>query len=164
MAKTHTHEISWEEFSPPAEWSGLSGLEWMRAAIAAKAPRAPIAALIDMRMTQADEGFCRFDAWPGPQHVNPIGVVHGGFAATVLDAACWTAVMTLSPAGETCTTLELKTSYTRPITPATGVVTCEGRVIHRGRSTALSEAKMMDKDGKLLAHATSTLMIIKLQR
>jgi uncharacterized protein (TIGR00369 family) len=161
MSKTHTHPITWEEFSPPPEWAKMPGLEWLRDAIASGAPRAPIAALIDMRMTGADEGVCRFEARPGPQHVNPIGVVHGGFAATVLDAACWTAVMTLSAAGESCTTLELKTSYVRAMTPATGVVACEARVIHRGRSTALAEAKMMDGQGKLLAHATSTLMILR---
>jgi uncharacterized protein (TIGR00369 family) len=161
MGKTHSHPVVWEEWIAPAEWAHLSGLERMRKAIETKAPRAPIAALIDMLMTGAEEGVCRFDAWPGPQHVNPIGVVHGGFAATVLDAACWTAVMTTNAAGETHTTLDLKVNYVRAITPETGVVQCEGRVVNRGGRIALAEAKMTDKDGKLLAHATSTLMIIK---
>ncbi len=161
MGKTHTHPVVWEEWIAPAEWAHLSGLERMQKAIESKAPRAPIAALIDMRMTEVEEGVCRFDAWPGPQHVNPIGVVHGGFAATVLDAACWTAVMTTNAAGETHTTLDLKVNYVRAITPETGAVMCEGRVVNRGGRIALSEAKLTDKDGRLLAHATSTLMIIK---
>jgi uncharacterized protein (TIGR00369 family) len=161
MGKQHTHPVDWEEWVAPAEWAHLSGLERMRKAIETGAPRAPIAALIDMRMVEADEGFCRFDAWPGPQHVNPIGVVHGGFAATVLDAACWTAVMTTNAPGETHTTLDLKVNYVRAITPETGPVVCDGRVVNRGGRIALAEAKMMDKNGKLLAHATSTLMIIR---
>ena len=161
MGKQHTHPVVWEEWVAPSEWAHLSGLERMRKAIETRAPRAPIAALIDMRMVEADEGFCRFDAWPGPQHVNPIGVVHGGFAATVLDAACWTAVMTTNAAGETHTTLDLKVNYVRAIMPETGPVVCDGRVVNRGGRIALAEAKMMGKDGKLLAHATSTLMVIK---
>lgn len=155
------HTVVWEEWVAPAEWAHLSGLERMRKALETKAPRAPIAALIDMRMTDVEEGGCRFDAWPGPQHVNPIGVVHGGFAATVLDATCWTAVMTTNAPGETHTTLDLKVNFSRAITPETGVVQCDGRVINRGGRIALSEAKLTDKAGRLLAHATSTLMIIK---
>ena len=161
MGKQHTHTVVWEEWIAPAEWGRLSGLERMRKAIETQAPRAPIAALIDMKMTEAEEGRCRFDAWPGLQHVNPIGVVHGGFAATVLDAACWTAVMTSNAAGETHTTLDLKVNYVRAITPDAGPVVCEGHVVNRGGRIALAEAKLVDKDGRLLAHATSTLMIIK---
>jgi uncharacterized protein (TIGR00369 family) len=157
----HTHPVVWEDWVAPPEWAHLSGLEWMRKAIEAQTPRSPIAALIDMRMTAVEEGVCRFDAWPGPQHVNPIGVVHGGFAAAVLDAACWTAVMTTNAAGETHTTLDLKVNFVRAITPGTGPVVCEGRVVNRGGRIALAEAKVTDKDGKLLAHATSTLMIIR---
>src|SRR5262245_49658805 len=78
MGKQHTHPVVWEEWIAPPEWAHLSGLERMRKAIETDAPRAPIAALIDMKMTGAEEGSCHFDAWPGPQHVNPIGVVHGG--------------------------------------------------------------------------------------
>jgi uncharacterized protein (TIGR00369 family) len=161
MGRTHTHTVVWEEWIAPAEWAHLSGLERMQKAIEAKAPRAPIAALMDMRMTAVEEGVCRFDAWPGPQHVNPIGVVHGGFAATVMDAACWTAVMTTNAPGETHTTLDLKVNYTRAITPQTGPVRCEARIINRGGRLAIAEAKLADNDGRLLAHATSTLMIIR---
>lgn len=161
MGATHSHTVAWEEWTAPAEWAHLSGLEWMRKAIEIQAPRAPIAALINMRVMEVDEGRCRFDAWPGPQHVNPIGVVHGGFAATVLDAACWTAVMTTNAPGESHTTLDLKVNYVRAITPHTGAVHCEGRVVYRGGRTALAEASLADKDRKLLAHATSTLMIVR---
>jgi uncharacterized protein (TIGR00369 family) len=161
MSKEHTHTVTWQEFIAPAEWAHLSGLARMKQAIETKAPRAPIAALLDMRMVEVGEGYCRFDAWPGPQHVNPIGVVHGGFAATIMDAACWTAVMTTNGPGETHTTLDLTVSYTRPITPQMGQVVCDGHVINRGGRIALTEAKLKSLDGGLLAHATSTLMIIK---
>ncbi|MDP3736526.1 MAG: PaaI family thioesterase [Hyphomonadaceae bacterium] len=161
MAKTHTHTITWQEFIAPPEWAHLSGLDRMKQAIETKAPRAPIAALLDMRMVEVGEGYCRFDAWPGPQHVNPIGVVHGGFAATVMDAACWTAVMTTNAPGETHTTLDLKVNYTRAIMPDMGQVVCDGHVVNRGARIVLAEAKVKSLDGKLLAHATSTLMIIK---
>jgi uncharacterized protein (TIGR00369 family) len=125
------------------------------------APRAPIAALMDIRLLSVEFGAAYFEGLPGPQHVNPIGLVHGGFAATLMDAACWTAAQTTMNAGEVPTTLELKVNYVRAINPGSGKVTCEGRIINRGARMALTEAKVLDKDSKLLAHATSTLLIMK---
>jgi len=156
-----THTVAWEEFAWPAEWGQLSGLERMKTALAAKAPRSPIAALMDIGNMDVGEGYAKFYGNPGPQHTNPVGGVHGSFAAALLDSACWTAAMTAMEAGEVPTTLDIKISYARPMTAKTGQVTCEGRLIHRGRSTALTEAKLMDGAGKLLAHATSTLMVLK---
>jgi acyl-coenzyme A thioesterase PaaI-like protein len=145
MTKTHTHTVTWEEATYPPEWMQLSGLERLQKALAAGIPRAPIAALIDMKLVSVEAGVAHFDAWPGPQHVNPIGIVHGGFAATLMDAACWTAGL----------------SYTRAIMATSPEVKCEARVIHRGGRTVLTEAKVFDKDAKILAHATSTLLVLK---
>ena len=161
MSGTHNHTITWEEFTYPPEWMKLPGLERLQKALAAGAPRAPIAALMDIRLTGVEAGVARFDGWPGPQHVNPIGLVHGGFAATLMDAACWTAAQTTMNPGEVPTTMDLKANFLRPITAVSGRVVCEGRVINRGGRMALTEAKVLDNDGALLAHATSTLMVMR---
>jgi uncharacterized protein (TIGR00369 family) len=133
----------------------------MQRALEGNAVRSPIAALIDMKLVACGPGEAVMEAYPGVQHVNPINIVHGGFAATVLDAAIWSAVQTTSPPGETVTTLELKVSYARAMTPATGPVRATGRLINRGGRIALAEGDLRDKDGKILAHATSTLMVLK---
>lgn len=159
MSKSYT--ASWEEFTHPPEWLALPGLERIQKALAMNAPRAPIAALMDIRLLSVEFGVAQFEGHPGEQHVNPIGVVHGGFAATLMDAACWTAAQTTMNAGEVPTTLELKVNYARAILPATGRVACEGRVINRGGRMVLTESKVLDKDAKLLAHATSTLLVMK---
>jgi uncharacterized protein (TIGR00369 family) len=161
MGETHTHTITWEEFTHPPEWTALPGLERIQKALAMEAPRAPIAALMDIRLVSVEFGVAYFEGRPGQQHVNPIGLVHGGFAATLMDAACWTAAQTTMNPGEVPTTLELKLNYTRAIAPTSGMVTCEGRVLNRGARMALTEAKVLDKNGKLLAHATSTLLVMK---
>jgi uncharacterized protein (TIGR00369 family) len=161
MSGTQNHTVTWEEFTDPPEWMGLPGLERLRKALAAGAPRAPIAALMDIRLTGVEAGVARFDGWPGAQHVNPIGLVHGGFAATLMDAACWTAAQTTMNPGEVPTTMDLKVNFLRPITADSGRLICEGRVINRGGRMALTEAKVLDKDDNLLAHATSTLMVLK---
>ena len=156
-----THTVTWEEFTPPPEWAQMTGLERMKSALATKAPRSPIAALMDIGTHEVAEGYARLDGRPGPQHTNPVGGVHGSFAAAVLDSACWMAAMTAMGVGEIPTTLELKISYTRPISIKAGVVNCEGKLIHRGGRTAITEARLIDSEGKLLAHATSTLMVLK---
>jgi uncharacterized protein (TIGR00369 family) len=161
MARTHSHTITWEEFTHPPEWLQLPGLERLQKALAAGAPRAPIAALMDIRLVSVEPGACRFEGQPGPQHVNPIGLVHGGFTATLLDAACWTAAQTTMNPGEVPTTLDIKVAYTRAIMANAGAVACEARVINRGARIVLTESTVLDKAGKLLAHATSTLMVLK---
>src|SRR5262249_44754211 len=125
-----THTVTWDEFAWPAEWGKLNGLERMKTALAEKAPRSPIAALIDIGTLEVGEGYAKLDGRPGPQHTNPVGGVHGSFAAALLDSACWMAAMTGMGVGEVPTTLELKISYARPIAVG-GTVICEGRLINR---------------------------------
>lgn len=97
---------------------------------------------------------------PGEQHYNPMGVVHGGVASAVCDSAMACAIHTTLPAGQGCTTLELKVSFVRPLTRDTGEVTCEGTVIHAGSRIATAEARVVGREGELYAHATTTCMIL----
>jgi uncharacterized protein (TIGR00369 family) len=102
-----------------------------------------------------------FAAVPGPEHYNPIGSVHGGLAATLLDSAMGCAVHSTLPAGVGYTTLELKVNFTRPITSETGRILCEGTVVHRGGRVATAEGRVFaEADGKLLAHGTTTCLIL----
>ena len=105
------------------------------------------------------DGYARFDGVPEFRHYNPIGTVHGGFAATLLDSALGCAIFTTLAKGEAWTTLELKLNFVRPINKDTGTVRAEGRIIDRGRTVATAEGTVKDKAGKLYAHATTTCMV-----
>ena len=141
----------------------MTGLELLRAIAAGDAPGAPIAELMGFEPVEAEEGRVLFAAVPGPQHYNPIGTVHGGLAATLLDSAMGCAVHTTLPEGTGYTTLELKVNFTRPITSDTGRVLCEGTVVHRGGRVATAEGRVIaEGSGKLLAHGTTTCLILSL--
>jgi uncharacterized protein (TIGR00369 family) len=140
---------------------GLSGIEFLRAIRAGDLPRPPIFALMGMTLEAVDEGRVVFTVEPAEYHYNPIGVVHGGLAATLLDSAIGCAVQTLTPAGVAYTTVELKVNYVRPLRSGMGVVAGEGTVLHFGRQIALAEARLIGPDGKLYAHATSTCLIVR---
>jgi uncharacterized protein (TIGR00369 family) len=139
----------------------MTGLETLRAIAAGEAPGAPIAELLGFAPVEAEEGRVVFAAEPGPEHYNPIGTVHGGLAATLLDSAMGCAVHSTLPAGVGYTTLELKVNFTRPITSETGRILCEGTVVHRGGRVATAEGRVYaEADGKLLAHGTTTCLIL----
>src|SRR3712207_4028164 len=114
----------------------------MRAVAAGDIPRPPIAALLGLEIVSAEEGRAVFALTPGERHYNPIGVVHGGVAATMLDSAMGCAVHTTLAAGWSYGTLDLSTRFVRAITRDTGRVLCEGVVVHRGRSTATTEGRV----------------------
>ena len=140
----------------------MSGLEHMQALIAGEIPPPPIAELMGFTLVSVEEGRALFRGEPGEQHLNPIGSVHGGFAATLLDSALGCAVHTTLPAGIGYTTLELSVNLVRGITPATGPVLSEGHVLHLGRRTATAEAQLKAEDGgALLAHAKTTCLILR---
>lgn len=122
--------------------------------------RPPIGETLGFQLVDCDEGFAAFEGNPGPETYNPMGIVHGGYAATLLDSACGIAVVTRLDEGQSMTTLELKTSYHRAMTADTGRVRAEGRVISMGRRVAYTEAKLKDSEGRLIATATSTLLIL----
>jgi uncharacterized protein (TIGR00369 family) len=122
-------------------------------------PHAPIADLVGMELVELGEGQATFALDPAERHYNPLGTVHGGIAATLLDSAMGCAVHTTLGEGERYTTLELKVNFVRAITEATGRVVASGAVIHRGGRIATAEARLADENGRLLAHGTSTCLI-----
>jgi uncharacterized protein (TIGR00369 family) len=139
----------------------MNGLELLQAIAAGNAPGAPIAELMGFEPVEAEEGRVLFAAVPGPEHYNPIGTVHGGLAATLLDSAMGCAVHTTLPEGTAYATLELKVNFTRPITSDTGRLLCEGTVVHRGGRVATAEGRVIaERDGKLLAHGTTTCLLM----
>ena len=136
-----------------------SGLEFLTDMIDGKLPQPPMCATLGFHLAEASDGYARFDGLPEFRHYNPIGTVHGGFAATLLDSALGCAIFSTLAKGEAWTTLELKLNLVRPISKDTGTVRAEGRIIHRGRTVATSEGTLKDKVGKLYAHATTTCMV-----
>ena len=136
-------------------------MEYLQAIKDGALPPPPIALTLGMDLVELDEGRAVFAAEPAEYHYNPIGVVHGGLAATLLDSATGCAVQTTLPQGFAYTTLELKTNFVRAITRDTGRVLCEAEVVHRGGTIATAEGRLRaESDGKLLAHGTSTCLII----
>jgi uncharacterized protein (TIGR00369 family) len=136
-----------------------NGLEFLTAMVAGKVPQAPMAATLGFRLVDVAEGRATFEGLPESRLYNPIGTVHGGFAASLLDSALGCAIFSTMGKGETWTTLELKLNFVRPLSKDTGPVRAEGRVIHRGRTLATSDGTLKDRGGKLYAHATTTCMI-----
>jgi uncharacterized protein (TIGR00369 family) len=152
--------VSWDDPVASAQrGAGLRGLDYLRAIAAGDIPPPPIAVLLGFELVEVEEGRAVFAVTPQEFHYNPIGVVHGGLAATLLDSAMGCAVHSTLPAGTGYTTLEFKVNFARPITGATGRVLCEGTLIHRGRTVATAEGRVTTEDGKLLAHATTTCLL-----
>jgi uncharacterized protein (TIGR00369 family) len=137
----------------------LSGIEQIRAIFAGKTGYQGIAKTLDIRPVSAEEGFVVFEGSPTQAVYNPIGTVHGGYAATLLDTVMGCAVHSSLKAGQAYTTLELKVAYHRTLTDSSGPVRAEGRVVSIGRRTAFGEGKLFDKDGKLCATATTTCLV-----
>lgn len=160
--ETRTRTIEWEDPRALAE-SGrrLSGLEYLQKIVAGELPRPPIGSLMNFAITELGEGRAVFTVEPAEYHYNPIGVVHGGLAATLLDSAMGCAVHSMLPAGAGYTTLEIKVNYVRAMTVETGVVRCEADVIYVGGRTATAEGRVLDEDGKLYAHGTTTCIIFR---
>lgn len=155
-----TREYHWTDPIALAEAGrDLSGIDFMRAVAAGELPPSPIAQTLGFTLTEVGEGTVVFVAEPGEHLYNPIGVVHGGVTATLLDSAAACAVHTTLPAGTAYTSLDLSLRYLRPVRADTGPVRAIGRVLNRGRRTALAEAELRDAADRLLAHATSTCMI-----
>lgn len=144
---------------PADQIAARSGLEFLADMVAGKLPHPPMCATLGFHLAEVAAGYARFDGEPEFRHYNPIGTVHGGFAATLLDSALGCAIFSTLAKGEGWTTLELKLNMVRPITKDTGTVLTEGRVIHRGRTVATADGTVKDRAGKLYAHASTTCMI-----
>lgn len=140
--------------------SGPSNLEIILGALEAGQNVAPIGRTMDFNLVTADEGRTEFVGHPGSKHLNPQGIVHGGYAATLLDSAVGIAIFTALPKGKTFTTLELKVNYVRALPQDGSPITATGQTIHVGRSTATAEGRIVDREGRLLAHATTTCLVL----
>jgi uncharacterized protein (TIGR00369 family) len=160
---TRSRTITWEDPVAAAESRAeLSGLDHLRAIRDGSVPPPPIAALLGFDLDEVEEGRAVFAVTPDEFHYNPIGVVHGGLAATLIDSATGCAVQSTLEPGVLYTSLEFKVNFARPITRDTGRVLCEGTVIHRGRTIATAEARVVaEATGKLLAHGTATCLLIR---
>ncbi|MCA9676667.1 MAG: PaaI family thioesterase [Kofleriaceae bacterium] len=160
-ASPRTRTVSWQDPAIAiAGVDGRTGLAFLRAIVAGDLPQAPISATLDFALVAADDGAVRFAGTPGESQYNPMGTVHGGWAATLLDSAMGAAVMSTLDATQAYTTAQLSVHLVRPITAATGEVVAEGRVVNRGSRLATAEATLEDGAGRLLAHGTTTCAIV----
>jgi uncharacterized protein (TIGR00369 family) len=142
--------------------AALSGLDYLKAVFEGKLPPPPIAATLDFTGAEVEVGRAVFVGQPAEFLYNPIGVVHGGFALTILDSAMGCAVQSMLAAGEGYTSLETSVNFVRPITLETGRVRCEGKILHRGGRVATAEGRLIaESTGKLLAHGTTTCLVFR---
>lgn len=139
---------------------GLTGLEQMRE-LMRRGGVAPIGEVLAFALVAVEDGRAAFEGTPGAQAYNPLGVVHGGYAATLLDSACGCAVHSMLSATQAYTTVELKVAFHKPLTADVGTVRAEGKVLSFGRRVAFAEGRLTDASGRLCASATSTLLVIE---
>jgi uncharacterized protein (TIGR00369 family) len=142
------------------EIAGLSGIEMLRAMLAGRLPAPTMSQTLGFRLTEVGDGTVVFEGEPGPHLLNPLGSVHGGWALALIDSATGCSVHSRLAAGLGYTTVETKVNMTRPILADAGTVRTEGRVVSMGRQIATAEAYVYSADRKLLAHGTSTVMIL----
>jgi uncharacterized protein (TIGR00369 family) len=145
---------------PPAKQVvGMSGMEVLEAIFAGELPAPPMGQTLDFVPIRMEPGLAVFQGRPQQRHYNPLGTVHGGWFATLLDSAVGCAVHSTLPAGKGYTTLEIKVNLVRPLSDSVSLVRAEGNVIHVGRQVATAQGRIVGPDGKLYAHATTTCMI-----
>ena len=144
----------------PQEMAGKTGLQILQAMIAGEIPAPRISRTLDFILVEVEEGRAVFEGRPSEEHENPAGTVHGGWLATLLDSSMTCAVMSTAGVGEFFTTVEFKISFLRPVPPDVGLVRAEGKVMQKSRRTGFAEGRLTDARGRLLAHATTTCMLI----
>ena len=150
--------------TPTEVMAAMAGIDFVRAIFDGKLPVPPIMQSIEPFDSTAEPGVVVMHSTPGFRHYNPIGSVHGGYAATLLDSAMGLAVHSTLPAGSGYTTLEFKVSFIRGMTENTGPVRTEGRILNVGRRAATAEARITDANGRLLAHATTTCLVFEIPK
>ena len=165
MTQTRTERSRTFSWSDPAQHAGLvgtrTGLELLQAMASGELPPPPVMHLIGMAGMDVEEGSVTVHLMPQEFHYNPLGSVHGGVLSTLLDTAAACSVHSTLPAGVGYTSQDLNVKFLRPVTVASGRITCRGTVLQRGRRTALAEARMTDEQGRLIAHATSSCLIFE---
>jgi len=148
--------------SPVETLRSLPGLDFLRGMLEGRVPRPPITTTLNFYLVEVAHGRAVFQGAPKPDFFNPLGSIHGGWAATLLDSCMACAVHTTIPAGQGYTTVEFKLNLVRPIMPDTGPLRAEGKLINGGRAIATSEGRLVDASGKLYAHGTETCLIFPL--
>ena len=139
----------------------LSGLDFFRKMIAGEVPPPPLVALLGLKLVEAEPGRVTFTGVASEEFYNGMGVAHGGFAATLLDSALGCAINTVMPAGRVFTTIDLQIHYTRPLRRDAGELRCTATVVHAGSRTATSEGRIVDANGKVYAHGTTTCILVE---
>jgi uncharacterized protein (TIGR00369 family) len=158
---TRSLQVTWEDPMTGARAArDMAGIDYLRAIRDGRFPPAPIQRLMGFSLVEVEEGRAVFSVQPGEHHYNPIGLVHGGLLATLLDSAMGCAVHSTLPAGSGYGTLEIKVNFTRPVLANTGPLRCESKLLHRGRQTATAEGRVVDKDGRVYAHGTTTCLLM----
>jgi uncharacterized protein (TIGR00369 family) len=142
-----------------ATLTGMDGVDFLRGWIEGRYPQPPIGKFMNGGLVEAEVGRVVFEGTPSADHYNPIGSIHGGYAATLLDSCMGCAVHSVLKAGQAYTTLEIKVNYTRGMTHTTGVVRAEGKMINAGSRVGLAEGRLTDAQGRLLAWGSTTCMI-----
>jgi len=162
MENTRTRTITWQDSKLSArESDAISGYDYLCGVRDGRIAPPPVAKLIGYRIREVEEGSVIFELEPAEYHYNPFATVHGGIATTLLDTTMTASVLSTLSIGFTCSTLEIKVNFIRPITHRSGTVHCKSEIIHRGRQVARVEARIFDRKEKLYAHAMSTCMIHK---
>jgi uncharacterized protein (TIGR00369 family) len=147
----------------PDQVAPLTGLQFMQAMLRGELPSPPIARTLDFLLIEVDAGRAVFQGSPGPAHLNPMGSIHGGWYATLLDSAMGCAVATALPAGRAYTTAELSVNLVKGIGPKVQRIRAEGKVVHAGRQLATAEGRLYGPDGTLYAHGTTTCLVFELR-
>jgi uncharacterized protein (TIGR00369 family) len=148
----------------PEQVAGRSGLELLTSMLRGELPYPPIARTLSFQLLEAEAGRAVFQGTPGPDHLNPLGTIHGGWYATLLDSALGCAVHTMMPAGRGYTTAELHVNLVKGIGKNVQRVRAEGKVLHCGRQLATAEAKLYGPDGTLYAHGTTTCLVFEMAK
>ena len=167
MSDAPNHRSRTYEWDSPeaihTESQSMSGLDFLKKGMLGDGRRPPIGHTMDFSLAEVEEGRVVFVSTPAEFHYNPIGTVHGGYFGTLLDSAMGCAVHSTLVPGEGYTTLEYKINLVRALTSSVGEIRCEGWVVHRGRRVGTAEGKIIDADGKLYAHGSTTCMIFPIQ-
>lgn len=160
--KPRERTFSWSDPAIGAEVArSSSGVDFVRKIMNGEVPPPPIMDLIGFRLVKVEPGEVSFEFEPGEVHYNPMGGVHGGVISTLLDSAMGLAVLSRLPPGSRFSSLEIKVNFVRGITEQTGALVAEGKVIHPGATIATAESRLVDRQGKLYAHGSSTCIILR---
>jgi uncharacterized protein (TIGR00369 family) len=157
QSRTYTFET---RLPDPKQMMSMSGLDYLRGILSGDFPAAPIAATLNFYPSAFEHGRAVFEGTPERYTYNPLGSVHGGWAATILDSAMGCAVHTTLPAGKGYTTVDLNVSLVRAITDRAGKLRCEANVIHQGGSIVTAEGRVTDAAGTLYAHGHTTCLVL----